>query len=118
MLFENYFGAPSNHAFLEIEGARLVGEIPQMVEIKKIWANNNMRNYIYPPVTPTAAESEAIGLKWTNIDTYCQEMIIKFIIGTEPLSNYDRFIQNLKAYGVDEVLESKQAAYDRYLKKQ
>jgi putative aldouronate transport system substrate-binding protein len=117
MLFENYFGAPSNHAFLEIESARLVGEIPQMVEIKKIWADNNMKNYIYPPVTPTAAESEAIGLKWNNIDTYCQEMIIKFIIGTEPLSNYDRFLQNLKAYGVDEVLKSKQAAYDRYLKK-
>jgi putative aldouronate transport system substrate-binding protein len=41
-------------------------------------------------------------------------MIIKFIIGTEPLSGYDRFLATLKTYGIDEVLKARQAAYDRY----
>ena len=45
-------------------------------------------------------------------------MIIKFVIGSEPIENWDSFVSQLDAYHIDEVLAAKQAAYDRYLGKQ
>ena len=44
-------------------------------------------------------------------------MIIKFVIGSEPIENWDSFVSQLDAYHIDEVLAAKQAAYDRYLGK-
>ena len=44
-------------------------------------------------------------------------MIMKFIMGAEPLDQYDKAVEQLKARGIDKVLEMKQAAYERYLAK-
>jgi putative aldouronate transport system substrate-binding protein len=113
-VIESFFGNPHNHALYELEGNQRVGITPAVALMKEQWMDNNIKKYAFPPVTQTAAESDTIGAKWTNIDTYCQEMIIKFIIGTEPLSGYDRFLATLKTYGIDDVLKARQAAYDRY----
>ena len=43
-------------------------------------------------------------------------MINKFIMGKEPLDNFDKFVQTLKDMGIDDVLAVEQAAYDRYMK--
>lgn len=43
-------------------------------------------------------------------------MINKFIMGKEPLDNFDSFVQTLKNMGIDDVLAVEQAAYDRYVK--
>jgi putative aldouronate transport system substrate-binding protein len=108
------YGAPDNHALYEIKDNQRLTLDPRIAEIQARWADNNITKYIFPPVTQTAAESDVIGQKWTNIDTYCQEMIIKFIIGTEPLGNYNAFLQQLNRLGMDDVLKAKQAAYNRY----
>ena len=42
-------------------------------------------------------------------------MILKFITGIEPLENFDKFVEQLKAYKVERGIEINQAAYDRYL---
>ena len=41
-------------------------------------------------------------------------MEIKFIMGTEPLSNLEAFRQHLKDMGLDEVTEINKAAVARY----
>jgi putative aldouronate transport system substrate-binding protein len=113
-VIEGFFGNPHNHALYELPGNQRVGVHPIVGAMKEQWMDNNITKYAFPPVTQTAAESDVIGTKWTNIDTYCQEMIIKFIIGTEPLSGYDRFLATLKNYGIDDVVKARQAAYQRY----
>ena len=50
-----------------------------------------------------------------NINTYVYETVIRFITGDEPLSNYDKYLANLKKLKLDRVLEIKQAAYDKYM---
>ncbi len=77
----------------------------------------HMEDYAYPTVNYTTEEQETISANWSNIDDYCREMIIKFVIGSEPIENWDSFVGQLDAYHIDEVLAAKQAAYDRYLGK-
>jgi len=90
---------------------------PLVGAVKTFWRDNDMLKHIYPPVTATPDEASYVSSTFSNIDTYCQEMIVKFIIGNEPLSNYDAFIARLKSLGVEKLVQYKQAAYDRYLKR-
>lgn len=49
----------------------------------------------------------------TAIRTRAQEMISKFLMGQEPLSNWDSFVKNLNEMGVDDLLAVYESAYNR-----
>lgn len=82
--------------------------------IQKSWLAG-MDNYAYPTVTYTEEETKTISELYSTIDDYSREMILKFVIGTESLDHYDKFLDTIKNYGIDEVLAAKQEAYDRYM---
>lgn len=71
-------------------------------------------NHRMPAITVTEAESRELADIGTAINTYIDEMYIGFIIGTEDLNNYDKYVANLEAMGLKRVLEIKQAQLDRY----
>ena len=48
-----------------------------------------------------------------DICTYAQEEMSKFLLGQEPLSEWDTFQKGLKESGVDELLQIYKEAYDR-----
>lgn len=78
----------------------------------------NMEDYAYPTVNYTVEEQEVLTNYWTNIDDYCREMILKFVIGSESMDNWDNFVSQLQTtYHVDEVLQVKRDAYNRYSSK-
>ena len=79
---------------------------------------NEMEQYIRPtiPALSFTDEREVINSTYTEIQTYKDEMINKFIMGKEPLDNFDKFVQTLKDMGIDDVLAVEQAAYDRYIR--
>lgn len=52
-----------------------------------------------------------------DIDTYVDEMTTKFILGLEPLSKWDTYVDQVKKMGIDKVLEIYQKAYDAWLNK-
>lgn len=52
-----------------------------------------------------------------DIDTFVDEQITKFILGQEPLSNWDNYVNTVKEMGIEEVLEIYQKAYDAWLNK-
>lgn len=82
--------------------------------IMNTW-KSNMEEHSMPTVTYTAEESDTLSELYNDIDTYSREMITKFILGTEDISNWDSFINTLKGMGIDKVLEVRQAAYERYI---
>ena len=90
--------------------------MPEIIEAKDIWWCN-MPKWAQPVLTLTAEEANSITSSYNNIDTYSREMITKFVLGLEDLSNYDRFVDTLKSYGIDEVVKVRNAAYQRYLKR-
>ncbi len=59
-------------------------------------------------------ESEIKKAYETDVKTYVQEMGLKFIMGQEPLENFDAYQENLKNMHIEELIGIYQAATDRY----
>ena len=79
---------------------------------------NEMEQYIRPTLPAlsfTEDERDLINSKYTEIQTYKDEMCSRFITGKESLDNFDTFVETIKSMGIEEVLEAYQAAYDRYM---
>ena len=83
-----------------------------MLEIQKAF-EAHMADYTYPTVTYTEEEVDTVS-DWNDIDTTCRERILGFILGNEDLSNWDSYIAEIEGMGIHDVLEVRQAAYDRY----
>ena len=49
----------------------------------------------------------------TGLKTYTEEMLTKFILGQEPLSNFDKFRKTLEEMSVADVLAAYESAYNR-----
>lgn len=77
----------------------------------------HMDEYVLPTVPYTQEQQEVIGSKWGNVDDYCQEMILKYIIGSADIAEWDSLVDTIKGMGVEDVLAAKQEAYDNYLKR-
>lgn len=59
---------------------------------------------------------EASNLENT-INTYVKEHALKFVTGEESLDKFDDFVKELNNQGLERLLEIRQAAYERYLKR-
>ncbi len=58
-------------------------------------------------------EQAVMDMYRTGIQSYTQEMLTKFLLGQEPLSNFDSFVANSNEMGVEELLAAYASAYDR-----
>jgi putative aldouronate transport system substrate-binding protein len=64
----------------------------------------------------TDAERAVLTPIEAEVDTYRSEMLDKFIMGIEPMSNWDAFAARLKSMGLDKTMPIYQAALNRMLK--
>ncbi len=58
-------------------------------------------------------EQEKYNSYATDLDTYAKGMILKFILGDEPMSNYQSFLDTCMEMGLGEMTDIYQGAYDR-----
>ncbi len=49
-----------------------------------------------------------------DISTYAGEMVLKMVMGQEPITKFDEFVKRIKDMDIDKCIQLKQAAYDRY----
>ena len=91
--------------------------LPEQQAAWNTWMQTNMKEHVLPYLYVKEEEVSELANLNNAIDTYADEMIMKFIMGEEPLENYSAVIEQLKARGIDRVLEMRQAAYERYLEK-
>jgi len=63
-------------------------------------------------VQRTMEETDLISTFSADLNTYLDEMLTKFVIGEEPLSNYDDFSAQLRKLGVDEMLKIVERQYN------
>lgn len=92
-------------------------KLPQQQRAWETWSNTDAPIHTLPNLYVKDEELNEYAQKNTDIDTYADEMIMRFIIGAEPIENYDNMITELHNRGIDRVLEIRQSAYDRYLQK-
>ena len=83
-------------------------------ETPQVWGDHNAKAHRLPPVTPTTEESTELASITNELNTYRDEMILKFIFGDESLDNFDEYVQNLENMGLSRALEIQNAALERY----
>lgn len=83
-------------------------------EALKTWAENNAKDYKLPRITINAEESGEYSSLISELETYRDEMIIKFIRGEESFDRFDSYLDSLNSMGVDRVQEIVQEAVDEY----
>jgi putative aldouronate transport system substrate-binding protein len=82
---------------------------------QSIWASNRTGEYNMPKgLTVTTEEGQEYNSYYTDIKTHLTENILKFVTGTRPISEFDDFVAEVEAMGIDQCIAIKQAAYDRY----
>ncbi|MFD0961071.1 extracellular solute-binding protein [Paenibacillus chungangensis] len=82
-------------------------------EAQQTWAQAD-HTKLMPPVTLTADESSKVSSIMNDVKTYRDEMINRFIMGEEPIENFDKFVDTINKMNVDEAIAAQQAALDRY----
>lgn len=88
--------------------------LPQQKEAIEVWSNTNMEAHMLPTISLTAEQSAEISKKVSSITTYKDEMLLKFIMGIEPMENWETFTKELENRGVNDYIQLMQEAYERY----
>jgi putative aldouronate transport system substrate-binding protein len=66
------------------------------------------------PFSFTPEENEVLASIGNDIFTYAAEMMVNFVTGREPLSNWDNYIETMNRMGLNELMAVYEAAYARY----
>lgn len=80
----------------------------------EVWTVDEASEHILPPITPTVDESEEFSSIMNEINTYRDEMTLKFILGTESLDNFDQFVETMNQMNLQRAIEIENAALERY----
>jgi putative aldouronate transport system substrate-binding protein len=87
--------------------------LPEQKLSNDIWSKPDTNLYL-PPVQFTTEESANVATIMNDVGTYKSEMELKFIMGAEPLTKIDEFVNKLKSMHIQEAIDIYQKAYDRY----
>jgi putative aldouronate transport system substrate-binding protein len=81
-----------------------------------VWDEQQKNNddYHLPPITLTAEEGAESATIMSDANTYRDEMIVKFITGTEPLDNFDQYLETVNGFGIQRACELREIALERY----
>ncbi|SFM08735.1 carbohydrate ABC transporter substrate-binding protein, CUT1 family (TC 3.A.1.1.-) [Gracilibacillus orientalis] len=90
-------------------------DLPAQKEAIEIWEETAENNINMPPITMNSDESDEFNSIMSDLDTYYDETVIRFIMGDEPLDNFDEFVATLEGMGINRAIELQQAALDRYM---
>lgn len=112
-----YSGASAAPIGIQMDEFVRLKNAPVAGEAVDLWVQGYDISHKYSLGDLTEEESLIYTDKATALDTYINEMVQKFIMGTESLDNIDAFYKQLESMGMSECLEIQRAAYARFLAK-
>ncbi|MCI8627389.1 MAG: extracellular solute-binding protein [Lachnospiraceae bacterium] len=88
---------------------------PKFENNMNFWQDNQDFSLNMPVrISMTEAEGTEYNTTFTSIETLTNEMTVKFIMGTESMDGYEKFVEDLYTYGLQRCIDIQQAALDRY----
>jgi len=87
---------------------------PEVVAAYDIWSNSATGDWVMPAVTKSTEESETYTAVYGDIQTYADEMILRFITGEVPMTEWDGFVAEIEAMDVQTAIDAYQSALNRY----
>ena len=120
-LFDIYMFDGQTCPFYCLSERNLLAYTEEAVNYGKVWASGHDDAYLLPSsLSATAEENDTWSAHWNEIDTYVVESMPKFIIGELDIEDdaaWQSFKDTIIEMGAEELVATKQAAYDRYLKR-
>lgn len=100
--------------------SQLAGWTDLQAKAVTTWSENydleNIATYPETTASMTSDELDDYSNTYIELVTYVQEMTLRFIVGdNDYVTEWDTFIQTLEEMNVDQCVQYKQAAYDRYI---
>lgn len=89
-------------------------QLPTVKECPSTWTVPGADKYVLPNVTALQEESKELATLNNEISTYVDEMVLKFIFGTESLDNWDNYVNTVNNMNLARALEIQNSALDRY----
>ncbi len=92
---------------------------PTTLDYRLMWADDPDADAAYrmPPFLLTPEDNTKRANILNNVNTYADEMILKFIVGKEPFSNYEKFVETIRSMKIDDAIALTQKAYDAHMSK-
>ncbi len=79
-----------------------------------LWMGASVDNALPGGISLTVEESTRLATLMTDIESYTDENLVKFIMGVEPLERFDSYVEKIKGMKIDEAISIQQAALDRF----
>lgn len=89
-------------------------KMDEQKEALKQWTDNDAKKYKLPNITIASKDLGEYSSLLSDITTYRDEMMIKFIQGTESLDNFDSYLDTLDSMGINQLKKIIQNAVDEY----
>lgn len=95
---------------------QIMQNYPQQNAAVQTWASGDLSL-----LTPNYQMSTEDRKKCTSIlnavETYENEMLVKMVMGIEPISKFDEYVSTIKSFGIDEAIQIHKAAYEKSMAK-
>ncbi|HLR74198.1 MAG TPA: ABC transporter substrate-binding protein, partial [Virgibacillus sp.] len=69
---------------------------------------------VWPPFSFTEEEMKKLERVGSDIDKFVSDMRDKFIVGSESLDDWDKYVKEIEKMGLEDYMEVQKAAYERY----
>ncbi|WP_199615826.1 extracellular solute-binding protein [Paenibacillus alkalitolerans] len=89
---------------------------PEQKEALTVWTEPTNEKKM-PPITIANEDNSRYTSIMNDVNTYKDEMIVKFIMGAESLDKYDEYVNTLKQMGIEEAIKIQQSGLERYNKR-
>jgi len=89
--------------------------IPQQYDAFRTWSEGANLDHVLPPIMRTREEDTELGNIMAEVNTHVNESIIRFILGTRSLDEFDQFLDEMRRLNIERAIEIQQAALDRFL---
>lgn len=88
---------------------------PEVFQSIDVWSSQKDDWLMPQGISFLPEEASELADIMTDIDTYVEEMTYQFVTGQASLDQYDAYVEQVKALGIDRAIAIRQAALDRYL---
>ena len=89
-------------------------QLPQQKQALTNWSDADEKTSVCPPITFTPEESSEVSRIMTEVETYRDEMTMRIIMGSEPVSKVDEFQTTIKSMNLNNAIKLYQTALNRY----
>ena len=92
--------------------------LPEQAAAPDIWMRGIADPFRHrvPPITPSASEATQMAQIMNSVNTYFQESLTRFILGTDPINDttWNNYVRTIEQYGIQRAIDIQNAALGRF----